>query len=422
LAVFGSLLGNIIERKKAEEERERLNREIIKSNERLRQLALRDSHTGLYNHRYLTEIIEAEFFRAKRYSYPLSVIMLDIDYFKSVNDVYGHHFGDLVLKQLAEQLKKKVRRYDIVVRFGGEEFIVISPNTDMTSAFNLAQRILESINVSKFGNKEHTINLKASLAVGSYPEDQVAKGINLIELVDELLNKVKEFGGNRVYSSIDISNGKAAASKRSEEQINTRTLKEKLDKLTKRANQSLIEAVFAFAKTIEVKDHYTGEHVEMTVHYAIEIAKGLNFSAEQLEYIRQAAVLHDLGKIGISEKILLKKSKLTPQEFEEIKKHPQIGADIIRPIHFLHTIIPFILYHHERWDGQGYPSSLKKEEIPQGARILALADTYQALTSDRPYRKAYPKDKAIEIIKSGSGTQFDPAIVELFLKILQKET
>jgi putative nucleotidyltransferase with HDIG domain len=182
-----------------------------------------------------------------------------------------------------------------------------------------------------------------------------------------------------------------------------------------------MEAIFAFAKTIELKDHYTGEHVENTVKYATEIAKALGLSRDETELVKQAAMLHDLGKVGISENILLKKSKLTKKEFEEIKKHPQIGADIIRPIQYLRSIIPFIFYHHERWDGKGYPSGIKREEIPMGARIIALADVYQALTSDRPYRKAYPKKKAIEIIKSGAGTQFDPKIVDIFLKILNKE-
>jgi HD-GYP domain-containing protein (c-di-GMP phosphodiesterase class II) len=140
-----------------------------------------------------------------------------------------------------------------------------------------------------------------------------------------------------------------------------------------------------------------------------------------MELIKQAAMLHDLGKIGISENILLKKGKLNKREFEEIKKHPQIGADIIRPIQFLHALIPFIFYHHERWDGKGYPSGIKGEDIPIGARIIAIADVYQALISDRPYHKAFTKAKAIDMIKKSSGTQFDPRIVNNFLTVIKKE-
>jgi len=137
--------------------------------------------------------------------------------------------------------------------------------------------------------------------------------------------------------------------------------------------------------------------------------------------IKQAAMLHDLGKIGISENILLKKGKLTVKEFEEIKRHPQIGADIIRPIQVLHGLIPFIFYHHERWDGKGYPSGIRGEDIPLGARIIAIADVYQALISDRPYHKAFSENVAVGIIKKASGTQFDPRIVNIFLKIINKK-
>lgn len=131
--------------------------------------------------------------------------------------------------------------------------------------------------------------------------------------------------------------------------------------------------------------------------------------------------MHDLGKIGISEKILLKKGKLTKKEFEEIKKHPQIGVDIIRPIQSLQNVVPMIFYHHERWDGRGYSSRLKGEDIPVGARIIAVSDVYEALTSDRPYRKAYSEAEAKKIIRESAGGQFDPKIVEIFLKVLEEE-
>jgi putative nucleotidyltransferase with HDIG domain len=235
------------------------------------------------------------------------------------------------------------------------------------------------------------------------------------------LAKVKESGGNRVYSSADLAEHKPATRILSKASGEAKFLKEKIEKLTKRTNQGLIEAISAFAKTIELKDQCTGEHVERTVHYATELAKKLNLSNHEIELVRQAAMLHDLGKIGVSEEILRKRTKLTKKEFEEIKKHPQIGVDIIRPIQFLHSIIPLMLYHHERWDGKGYPYGLKAEEIPIGARIIAIADVYQALISDRPYRKAYNKNKAIEIIKQNTGSQFDPNIANAFLSLIKNK-
>ena len=409
----------IAEHKQAEKEREDLNKELIKSNRRLSQLSLIDLHTGLYNHRYLNEIIEAEFHRAKRYAYPLSVMMLDLDYFKSINDVYGHQFGDLVLKQFADQLKNMVRRYDTLARYGGEEFIIISPSVDRQTAITFSQRIMDEVNLHDFGNKKHDVRLKLSIAVASFPEDEILKGMDLVELADQILNRAKETGGNKVYSNTDVKNGKPIITLQQSNDVIF--LKNKIGKLTKRTNQGLMESIFAFAKTIEVKDHYTGEHVEKTVHYATKIAKALELSEYEIEHVQQASMLHDLGKIGISEKILYKKSKLTKQEFEEIKKHPQIGVDIIRPVHFLHSIIPFVLHHHEKWNGTGYPYGLKEDAIPLGARIVSVADVYQALTSNRPYRKAFPHEEAIRIIQQESGVLFDPNIVKIFVKILQKE-
>ena len=414
---------DISKEKEAEIEKEKLTEELLKTNKKLKELALTDVHTGLYNHRFLEEAIEAEFFRAKRYVHPLSVITVDIDYFKSINDVYGHQFGDMVLKQFAKQLKRMVRRYDLVIRSGGEEFVIVSPNVDRPQALILAQRLLEALNLCNFGDKKHIVKLKLSVAVSSYPEDKISKGMDLINLSDKILNKAKDSGGNRVYSSLNAIKDKSLpATGVIPKGKDLRQLRAKIEKLNKKTNQNLMQAIFALAKTIELKDHTTGEHVERTVHYVMQIARAMDFSNDEIELLKEAAILHDLGKVGISDNILNKKAKLTKKEYEEIKKHPQIGADILRPMQFLRSLIPYIFYHHERWDGQGYPTGIRGEEIPLGARIIAIADVFEALTSERPYRKAYPKEKAIGIIKKGSGTQFDPRVVTVFLKILREES
>ncbi|MDD5491883.1 MAG: diguanylate cyclase, partial [bacterium] len=327
-------------------------------------------------------------------------------------------FGDIVLKQLAVLLKHGIRHYNPVIRFGGEEFIIIASGLDRVSAIDLGQRLLDKVNDTAFGNKKQKVKLKLSIAVVSYPEQKMTKAADFLEKADHILLKAKEFGGNRVYSSLDTSHLKKETMNKKGPTL--KYLKEKMDRLNKRANQSLIEAIFAFARTIELKDHYTGEHVEQTVNFATDIAKALKLPKEDILLIKQASILHDLGKIGISEKILLKPSKLTGKEFNEIKKHPLIGADIIRPIQLLHGLLPYIVHHHERWDGKGYPSGLKGDEIPVGARIIALADVYQALTSNRPYRKAFKKKEAIQIIRKEAGSHFDPQIVSVFIDLLGK--
>lgn len=418
--IIGSMfIGNdVTERKAIEQEKGTLTKELTKSNVRLNKLALKDAETGLHNHHYLTEVIEPELYRAKRYVHPLSIVMIDVDYFRSVNDLYGHEFGDMVLKQFAVQLKRMVRRYDVVVRFGGEEFVILSSGASRDKAIALAHRLLESLCIHNFGDKKHSVKLRMSMAVASYPDDPIETGMDLIYLAEKILDKVKEAGGNKVFSALDMSSEKAASKA---EPTDIQYLRKKISTLTKRGKQSLMESIFAFAKTIELRDHYTGEHADSTVHYSTQIARALGLDQEEIDHVRQAAILHDLGKVGISDKILLKRSKLTKKEFEEIKKHPQIAADIIRPIQFMRDIIPLILNHHEKWDGSGYPSGLRGETIPVGARIISIADVYQALTSDRPYRKAFSKNEAMKILKNNAGKQFDPHIVKVFLGILKEE-
>jgi diguanylate cyclase (GGDEF)-like protein/PAS domain S-box-containing protein len=416
-----ALVRDVTERKDTENRMVDLNKSLSRANESLKRMALVDSHTGLYNHRHFVSAIESEFERSKRLSEDLSVIMIDIDYFKSINDVYGHPFGDIVLKQFSRLIKSQVRVYDVVVRFGGEEFIIIAPNTGKREALTLAHRMMGAITAHNFGDKKHSVKIKASAAVCTYPHDKsISSSADFINTADKILEKVKEAGGNRVYSLDDL--GKAHGEIGVPQQEPTvDELKEKINRLTARGNQSVIEAIFAFAKTIELKDRYTGDHVEKTIHYSATLARSLGLPSNEIETIKEASILHDLGKVGISESILLKPGKLTKREREIIQRHPQIGVDIIRPLHFLRELIPIIRHHHEWWNGKGYPDKLKKESIPIGARIVAIADVYQALTSDRPYHKAYPKEEAIRIIKNGSGTQFDPRIVEAFLDVVETE-
>ena len=398
---------------------EKSNRTILQLNKKLSKLALKDPHTGLYNRRYLKETLEKELSLAKRHAQSLSVLMMDIDYFKSVNDAYGHTFGDLVLKQFTKTLKKVIRKYDIIFRFGGEEFVIISPRADRATSSMLAKRLLRTINAHSFGDKTHAIKLKLSISVASYPEDGlVIRGIDLVHLADQILNKVKEYGGNKVYSSEDVEKMEGNLPSENEINVDMELLKKKVYRLSQRANQSLIEAIFAVAKAVGLKDRYSDTLTKRNIDYATEIAKMLKLPKAEIEHIRKAAILHDIGKVGISEEILLKKSKLTAKEFETIKKHPQLSTDIIRPLYFLRGTIPLILYHHERWDGKGYPYGLKGNETPIGARIVGIVDAYRSLTSNRPYRKAYPKSNALKILKRESGTKFDPQVIAAFLKIL----
>lgn len=386
---------------------------------RLKELSLKDPLTGLYNYRYLRERLFSEFKRAKRYINPLSIVMVDIDYFKSVNDIYGHQYGDLIIKEIAHTLIKFSRSFDIVTRYGGEEFIILLPDTNKEGAIISAERLLYRISEHIFDEKSNKIKLKVSMGISSFPEDGANTESEFLDFADKALRSAKELGGNRLFTFKRISDNDIKKITQRGGKDNIYKLKEKLSKLENRVNQTLLESIYAFAKTIEAKDYYTGEHAENMVALAVMIGKALNLSGYEIDNLEHAAILHDLGKIGIPDNILHKKGKLSSKEYTIIKKHPQIGAEIIRSIHFLKDVAPIVLYHHERFDGMGYSSGLKGNEIPLGARIIAIADVYQALISDRPYRKAYSKKDALKIIADSAESHLDPDIVKVFLSAMK---
>ncbi|MBF0489857.1 MAG: diguanylate cyclase [Candidatus Omnitrophica bacterium] len=372
----------------------------------LKELSWQDPLTGLYNQRFFIDRLNSEFMRSRRYVLPLSIVMMDIDFFKTINDVYGHPVGDLILKEFAQCLKEFARGNDIVVRYGGEEFVTLLPDTNKEGALVFSQRLIELIREYIFDPKGLKINIKVSMGLASFPENRVDTMTDLINGADQALHEAKEKGGNRivVYGSEDKKDTVGSI----------RTIKEKISKMTSRVEGALVESVHGFAKARESE-----EHLQDLIVIALKIGRRLHLSKPDLENLEHATILHDLGKVGISNKILLKPRHLTVKEYEQVKKHPQIGAEIIAPIHSLSAVVPMIRFHHERFDGLGYSAGLKGEEIPLGARIIAIIDTYQALISKRPQRKEYSQSEALSIIKQGSGTQFDPQIVRIFLEIMR---
>jgi len=388
----------------------------------LKELTIKDEHTNLYNYRYLTQRLAYEVERANRYVFPLSVLMIDIDYFKVFNDVYGHPYGDRILKEFAGCLKALIRNVDIVTRYGGEEFVIVMPDTNKEGAIRFGQRLLDIIGKHIFDPEDKKVRLKISIGLASFPEDgggtKTAAG--LIDLADKALLNAKETGRNKLCTVKDIAQDTEAVVGK-DAKVNVKELKEKLAQMADRTDNSLFEAIQVFVKTIKSKDQYTGEHAEHMVDIVVKIGERLNLSSESIKNLEQATLLHDLGNIGVPEDILQKKEKLTLEESELIKRHPKIGAELIRPIHFFDRLIPLLLYHHERFDGLGYSSGLKGNEIPLGARIISIVDVYQALISDRPYRKAYSHAEAVDVIRAGSGTQFDPDIVDVFMQVIDPE-
>lgn len=397
---------------------------IIKNREllyKLKELNLKDPFTGFYNYRYLKERLKAEFQRAKRHLLSLSVLKIDIDYFESINELYGDTYGDSILKEFARLIKRYCRQIDIIARTGGEEFVIILPETDKEGAVIIAQRFLSKIKSHIFDKKGKRIKLNASIGVGSFPEDGVKSASQILDIVSRSIREAKQRGGGNIATYKGVSNKKIKEIIKKGEEESIDKLRSRIIRIEDTMQKAFLESIYAFAKAVEAKDQYTSHHAENMISLVVGVGKELNLSEEEIELLRRAAILHDLGKIGISDKILHKKNKLTPGEYAKIKRHPQIGAEILRSIHFLKDVVPFILYHHERYDGLGYPEGLKGEEIPLGARIVAVADVYHALISDRPYRKSLSHQEALKIIIEGSGTHFDPKVVKAFENFINKK-
>ena len=357
-----------------------------------------DELTGLFNHRYFHQRMDEEIARSARFGEIFSLLTIDLDFFKTYNDVHGHLYGDKILRIVAEHIKNNIRGIDLAFRYGGDEFSVILPQVSTDNAVKVAERIRLS-----FANELDTKGMPVSCSIGvaGWPTDGVMRE-EVIQASDAALYFAKQNGKNqvRIASEVDMS---------------TRKSKEGAAD----TNIVVINTIYALAATVDAKDHYTYGHSKKVSKYASEIATALGYSKEKIATIRTSGLLHDIGKIGVSDAILGKRGSLDENEWEPIHAHPGMGASIIKNVESLRGCLPGIQYHHERYDGRGYPTGLKGDSIPLDARILAVADSFDAMTSERPYRKeTRTQEEALEELIRNAGTQFDPVVVQIFVRLM----
>jgi diguanylate cyclase (GGDEF)-like protein/putative nucleotidyltransferase with HDIG domain len=368
--------------------------------ERAKERANTDALTGLYNHRHCHERIDEEIARSSRFGEVFSLLLIDMDHFKNYNDVYGHIAGDDVLKQLGEIINKAIRVVDIGFRYGGDEFAVLMPGTSLEAAKKVAERLRKSIEAQ---TDMKGIPQTCSVGVSSWPTDGMLRE-EIIQSADAALYHAKRTGGNRISIACEVVLSGA---------LRADTLKEQQNN-----NNMVISTIYALAATVDAKDHYTYGHSKKVSQYAIEIAEELGYSREGIERIRASALLHDIGKIGLSDNLLSKVDPLCDDDWTGIQAHPSLGVSILKHVNDLTECLAGVQYHHERFDGTGYPSGLQGENIPLDARILAVADSFDAMTSNRPYRSwKFSAEEALEELKRCAGKQFDPVIVDAFVKI-----
>jgi len=369
---------------------------------RLSDAARTDPLTQLPNRRGFRELLDLELERARRGGTPMSVLAGDLDHFKEVNDRAGHHIGDAVLQQVAVLLREGVRQIDVPARIGGEEFAVILPGSDAQAAFAVAERLRCHV---RDAFADATVPITISFGIASHPAHGETAA-SLVRTADEALYGAKESGRNR---SVIYSPALHAA-------LGGRGGREQRDVEAER----YLSVVLDLAEAVDVRFSGSARHSETVGRYAELMARELGMPERRVGRVRLAGLLHDIGKVGVPDAILLKPGKLTDEERAVILRHPELGAEILEHPS-LRDVQAWVLAHHERPDGAGYPHGLSGEELPLEARIVAVADAYEAMTSDRSYRDAIGAADARAELRRCAGTQFDADVVAAFLAVLDRE-
>ena len=361
--------------------------------------ARKDELTGLINRKFFFELLDREFDRFKDTA--LSLCLLNIDDFKLYNQLYGTQEGNMALQKVAGILRSSINDNSYAARIGGKEFALILPGYDIYSAKCLTENItaqIGEINSSSTGESVSRLTVSAGICAAPY---MASSSKELFKNADTAVYTVKRSGKNAVlmYSA----------------EIYRRELTQKY----KSGYGEHASTIYALTAAVDTKDHYTFQHSQNVAYYASELAKAAGMDADLVEIVKEAGLLHDIGKIGVREDILNKPGKLTAEEYEIMKGHVENAVNIIRYLPSLDYVIPTVLSHHERYDGRGYPRRLAGEEIPIMGRILGVADAFDAITSVRTYKDANPPSAAIRILKSEAGKQFDPHLVEIFCELVE---
>ena len=416
--------------------------------QKAQEQAITDGLTAVKTHRFFMEALSSEWKRSSRAGRSFAVVLMDLDRFKFVNDFYGHLEGDLVLQRVGQILETNCRRSDVVARYGGDEFVILMPETTMEQARQLSSKLRGWVAGDPLLREK---NISASFGIASYPLHGSSPQ-ELIQVADASMYLSKHQGGNTVSTADHVNPNEARRWKRDvlEAYLGV-TLKRKfttgpeafaevhqslrqfsdslppteaLDAASAEGPhslpQSILDTVTSLAYAIDAKNQYTQGHSQKVSAYAGVLAEAIGLPEAEVEEIRLGAVLHDVGKVGIPEQILNKNGRLDSEEWETMKAHAIYGAQLLEPLAPLTRVRQMVLHHHEFFDGSGYPDGLAGQNIPLGARILTIADSYDTITSDRSYKKGRTAEEALAELERCANTQFDPELVTAFVRAMRQ--
>ena len=391
----------------------------------VKEQAITDGMTGLYNRRYFEEYIKKEAIRAMRQNQKFTVIGLDLDHLKQINDTYGHNYGDIAIKTIAEVLKSNARSIDIAARMGGEEFNLILPGVDIEGGCIAAERIrkaIESVELEKIGH------ITASLGIATYP-DQSDDLEELLELTDQAMYELKRNGRNRVtiakpsyetsWQEVAVNTFVDILSKHRipMDAVTSRLLTEKLMDMN---NDRLYQVADTLVQSYNPQHQFGG--MKQKVELATMLAKRFDLSKEAIDKLKIAILLYDIGNTMLPKELLNKREPLSEEDKSSIKQHPVIAArEILKPISNIVDIIPIIEKHHENWNGTGYPGKISGDEIPIESQIILIIDSYFALIEKRPYREALSSDDAIKTIQAEINKKWNAKLAEEFISLVKTD-
>jgi len=378
--------------------RKRHEAELVRRTQELAALATVDPKTGLYNHRHMQDMLSARLQEARRGGEPLSLLMLDVDHFRQFNEKHGHDAGDLALRCVAAALRDALRENDIPCRFGGEEFAVILAGTGLEEGLAVAERVRRHIQAAPpIAPDADTVT--CSIGVATYPE-HASTSASLLKAADIALYHAKSSGRNRVTGY--VTGG---------------TPRHVLEHLETGLLGASPEAINALVTAIDLRDRYTGAHCQRVARLASTLGRRLECTPEEVELLRLAGSLLDVGKIGLPDTVLTTTDRLTDEEWELVRQHPLWGERLLRNSALPREVLEMVRWHHERLDGSGYPDGLRGKAIPRLARIIQVADVATALRDHRPHRDAWTRQGVVEYLQELAGTKLDPDVVAAYCEL-----